>query len=52
MTKNIVTSIEEARKLIVWVDEIFETIFPQSHVFEAAERFVIALNPIRRAEGH
>lgn len=37
MAKNIVTSIEESRKLIIRVDEIFEAIFPQSHVFEAAK---------------
>jgi hypothetical protein len=52
MTEDVVTSIEQSRELVVRICEIFEAIFPEPHVFEAAERFRIAFDPVRRTEGH
>jgi hypothetical protein len=50
MAEYVVTSIEKSWELIIRICEVFEAIFPQPHVFEAAERFFIALNPVRRTE--
>ena len=47
MTEDIMASVEQSRELIVRVHEIFEAIFPQSHVFEIAERFLITFDPVR-----
>ena len=47
MTEDIMASIEQSRELIVRVHEIFEAIFPQSHIFEIAERFLVTFDPIR-----
>lgn len=52
MAENIVTSIEFARELIVRIIEVLETVFPQTHVFEAAEWFIVRFDPVRRAEWH
>lgn len=52
MTEDVVTSVEQSRKLIIWVCEIFKAILPQAHVLEAAERLVVAFDPIRRRKGH
>lgn len=52
MTEDIVTSIEQPRELVIRVGKVFEAILPQSHVLKAAERFFIALDPVRRAERH
>lgn len=46
MTEYIVTSVEQSRELVVRVSEILEAVLPQSHVLEAAERLIVALNPI------
>jgi hypothetical protein len=46
MTENVVTSIKQTRKLIIGICEIFETVFPQAHIFETAERLLITLNPV------
>lgn len=34
ITEDIMATVELFRELIVWVVEIFETVFPQSHFFE------------------
>lgn len=52
MTEDVVASVEQSRELVVRIGEVFEAILPQSHVLEAAERFVVALDPVRRRERH
>lgn len=52
MTEDVVAAVEESRELIIRICEVFEAIFPQPHVLEAAERFIVTLDPIRRAERH
>jgi hypothetical protein len=52
MTEYIVAPIEQSWELIVRVGEIFEAILPQPHIFEATERFIVALDPIRRCKCH
>lgn len=37
MTENIMASVEKFWELIIWVAEIFETIFPEPHVFKGAK---------------
>lgn len=46
MAEYVVTSIEQSRELIVRICKVFEAIFPQSHVLEAAEGFFVAFNPV------
>lgn len=50
MAENVMTSIEQSRKLIVRITEILKTVFPQAHVFEATEGLFIRFNPVRGAE--
>lgn len=50
MAENVVATVKQSRELIIWISEIFEAIFPQAHVFEAAEGLIVAFNPVRRAE--
>lgn len=52
VAEDVVTAVEQSRELIIWICEVFEAIFPQPHVFEAAERFVITLDPVGRGERH
>lgn len=52
VTEDVVTAIEQPRELIIWIREVFEAILPQPHVLEAAEGFIVAFDPIRRAERH
>jgi hypothetical protein len=52
MAEDVVASVEESRELIVWIGEVLEAILPQAHVLEAAERFFVAFDPVRRAERH
>jgi hypothetical protein len=52
MAEDVVASVEESRKLIIRISEVLEAILPQAHILEAAERFFIAFNPVRRAERH
>lgn len=46
MTENIMASVEKLWELIIWVAEILETVFPESHVFKGAKRFVVGLDPV------
>lgn len=52
MTEDVVAAVEQPRKLIIRIRKVFEAILPQSHVLEAAERFFVALDPVRRRERH
>lgn len=46
MTEDIMASVEKLWKLIIWVAEILETIFPEAHVFKRAKRFVVGFDPV------
>lgn len=52
MTEDVVAAVEQPRELVVRICEVFEAIFPKSHVFEAAERLVVALDPVGRRKRH
>lgn len=41
-----VASIELLVKLIIRISELFETIFPESHMLEIAESLLVRLDPI------
>lgn len=47
MTENVVASVELFRKLVVWIVEILEAVFPETHFFKAAKRFIVRFDPIR-----
>lgn len=47
MAEYIMASIKQSRELIVRVHEILKAIFPQSHIFKVAERFLITFDPVR-----
>jgi len=47
MAEYIMASIEQSRELIVRIHEILKAIFPQAHIFEIAERFLITFDPVR-----
>lgn len=52
MAEDVVAAVKQSRDLVVRIREVLKAVLPQSHVFEAAERFFVAFDPIRRAERH
>lgn len=42
-----VAAIELLVKLVGWITKLFEAIFPEAHMLEIAECFLIRLYPIR-----
>lgn len=52
MRKYVVATSKVLRVRVLRIYKVLKTVLPQTHVFEAAIRLLVRLNPIGRAEGH
>lgn len=50
--ENVTAAVKFLVKLIRRITKVFEAIFPQAHVFEATESFLVRLNPVRARNRH